>query len=262
MNGLVPTAAAAARAVHVERCMGTVFTIDVRDPGHWDDAIAEVVAWLHRVDAIFSTYRESSDISRIRAGRLRVAQAAPEFGDVLDLCARAALDTGGAFTAMPDAKLDPTGLVKGWAIEQASQLLRQRGSHNHAVNGGGDMQLAGGAAPDRPWSVGIADPGDRERIVSVVVARDLAVATSGVAERGLHILDPFTGRRATGVASATVVGPSLALADAYATAAVVLGPDAVRWLDGLPRYEGLLVTSDNQQLTSVGWTRHTTGPNP
>jgi FAD:protein FMN transferase len=249
----------AARTLHIEHCMGTVFTIDVRDEGDWDDAIAEVVAWLHRVDAIFSTYREDSDISRIRSGRLRVEQAAPELGEVLDLCARAVVETGGAFTAMHGAKLDPTGLVKGWAVERAAGLLSRRGSRNHAVNGGGDMQLVGGAAPDRPWSVGIADPHDRDQVISVVTAHDLAIATSGVAERGAHIVDPFTGRPATGVASATVIGPSLALADAYATAAVVLGPDAVRWLDGLPGYDGLLVTADHEQLASAGWTKHTTG---
>ncbi|HEY2298394.1 MAG TPA: FAD:protein FMN transferase [Jatrophihabitans sp.] len=239
--------------------MGTVFTIDVRDPGQWDDAIAEVVAWLHRVDAIFSTYREDSDISRIRSGSLRLEQAAPELDEVLHLCARACVATGGAFTAMCGAKLDPTGLVKGWAVEQAAALLHRHGSRNHAVNGGGDMQLVGGAGPDRPWSVGITDPHDGGQVISVVMARDLAIATSGVAQRGLHIVDPFTGRPATGVASATVIGPSLALADAYATAAVVLGPDAVRWLDGLPGYDGLLVTADHEQPASAGWTKHTTG---
>ena len=45
--------------------MGTVFSIDVRDAGEWTGAIAEVVAWLHRVDAVFSTYRPDSDVSRL-----------------------------------------------------------------------------------------------------------------------------------------------------------------------------------------------------
>jgi thiamine biosynthesis lipoprotein len=108
--------------------MGTVFSIDIRDPGEWAGAIAEAVYWLHRVDAVFSTYRSDSDISRIRRGELRVADADPEVGRVLELCARAQLATGGAFTAMPGGRLDPTGLVKGWAIERArrDQPRRER----------------------------------------------------------------------------------------------------------------------------------------
>lgn len=176
-----------ARTVHVEHCMGTAFTIDIRDPGDWRPAIGEVVTWLHHVDAVFSTYRPDGDICRIQRGELRVADADPEVGRVLDLCARAQAATGGAFTAMPLGKLDPTGLVKGWAIERASVLLTEHGLANHGINGGGDLQLAGEASPGQPWLVGISDPHDRSRIVSTVSGRDLA--TSGVAERGQHILD-------------------------------------------------------------------------
>jgi FAD:protein FMN transferase len=130
-------AATTSRTVHVEPCMGTVFTIDIRDAGHWAAAIRDVVAWLHHVDAVFSTFQQDSDISRIRRGELRVQDADSTVGPVLDLCARVQAETGGAFTAMPEGQLDPTGLVKGWAIEQASHLLHEHGAINHAVNGGG-----------------------------------------------------------------------------------------------------------------------------
>ena len=239
--------------------MGTVFTLDIRDPGDWSAAVAEAVAWLHHVDAVFSTYRPDSDLSRVRRGELRVADADPAFEPVLDLCARARTDTGGAFSAMSGGGLDPTGVVKGWAIERASDILDRHGARNHAVNGGGDMQLAGQAEPDRPWGVGIADPADPTRVLTIVRGCDLAVATSGVAERGLHIVDPFTGRPATGIASATVLGPRLALVDAYATAAVVLGRDAVRWIDTMAGYAALVVTTEGEQLTSAGWAAHVDG---
>ncbi len=121
---LVATSGGAPRMVHVEHCMGTVFTIDIRDPGDWTAAVRTVVDWLHRVDAIFSTYRPDSDISRIRRGELPVADADPQVGTVLDLCAQAQTDTDGYFTAMPRGQLDPTGVVKGWAIEHAAALLR------------------------------------------------------------------------------------------------------------------------------------------
>jgi thiamine biosynthesis lipoprotein len=111
------------RTVHVEHCMGTTFTIDIRDPGNWSDAIRDVVSWLHEVDHVFSTYRHESDISRLRRGELTLEAANPEIADVLGLCADAQLTTAGYFTAMPNGQLDPTGLVKGWAIEHASRRL-------------------------------------------------------------------------------------------------------------------------------------------
>jgi len=130
---------------------------------------------------------------------------------------------------------------------------------NHAVNGGGDLQLAGEAAPGRCWNIGIADPRAHGEVVAVVSGRDLAVATSGVAERGRHILDPFTGRPAEALASATVTGPSLTLADAYATAAFVLGRDAIRWIEGVAGYQALLVGTDGGTASSVGWPGTRTG---
>ena len=241
------------RTVHVEHCMGTAFTIDIRDPGSWSEAVADVAGWLHQVDTVFSTYLPASEISRIQRGELRVVDAHPDVARVLDLCAQVQAATGGAFSAMPQGRLDPTGLVKGWAIERASLLLREHGAANHGVNGGGDLQLAGEAAPGRPWVVGISDPRDRSRIARTVTGRDFAVATSGVAERGQHILDPFTGRPASMLASATVVGPSLAFADAYATAAFVLGPQAIRWIDGLDGYEALLIAATGTSSVSGGW---------
>lgn len=247
------TAAVLDRTVHVEHCMGTVFTIDIRDPGDWTEAIAEVVGWLHQVDTVFSTYQAGSDISRIRRRELRAVDAHPDVLTVLELCARVQTVTDGYFSAMPGGKLDPTGLVKGWAIERASEFLRSRGSANHAVNGGGDLQLAGESAPGHPWRVGIEDPLDRSRILTVVSGRNCAVATSGTAARGAHILDPFTGRAATGYASATVVGPSLTYADAYATAAFVMGDRAVNWADTVDGYELLLVGNDGTLTATANW---------
>lgn len=247
------TTATPTRVVRVEHCMGTVFTVDVRDAGAWDDAIDDVVAWLHEVDAVFSTYRPDSDISRMGRAELSLRAAHPEVATVLDLCARVQLETEGAFRAVNNRRLDPTGLVKGWAVERASRMLRERGSANHAVNGGGDVQLAGEPAPGRPWTVGITDPHNSSQVLTTVSGRDFAVATSGTAERGAHILDPFTGRASTGVASASVIGPSLTFADAYATAVFVKGRRGCRWIEGMPGYEALVVSADGTVSASSGW---------
>ena len=241
------------RTLHVEHCMGTVFSIDVRGQGDWGEALGDVVAWLHRVDAVFSTYRSDSDVSRISRGELAVDDADPDVALVLDLCQLVEEETGGAFTVHwnPAVDPDPTGLVKGWAIEQAGHILAAHGSRNHAVNGGGDIQMAGGPAPGQPWRVGISDPFDRSRVLAVVAGRDLAVATSGIAERGNHIVG---GRAAAGeLAGVTVVGPSLTRADAYATAAFVMGRQSVEWLEALPDHEGLVVFADRTVATTPGF---------
>lgn len=241
------------RRVHVEHCMGTVVTVDVRDPGDWTAAIADVVGWLHRVDRVFSTYRPDSDVSRLRRREIRLADADPLVAEVLGRCADAESATGGHFSARRDGRIDPTGLVKGWAIEAASRRLRGHGSANHAVNGGGDLQLAGEPEPGRLWTVGIADPHDRGRVLATVSGRDFAVATSGTAERGTHIADPFTGRPVTHLASATVAGPSLSTVDAYATAAFVLGRHALSWIDGNPGHAALLVDPAGGLHASAAW---------
>jgi FAD:protein FMN transferase len=254
--------------------MGTVFSIDIRDPGDWAGALRDVIAWLHDVDAVFSTYKDDSDISRVGRGELTVGAADPRVAEVLALCERAEADTGGLFTARWRGTtragkaavpvIDPTGIVKGWAIERASGILRAHGSRDHCVNGGGDIQLAGGATPGKPgdpgadWHVGISDPRDPARLVAVVAGRDIAVATSGIAERGDHIVDPRTGRppdaaTPASLVSATVTGPSLTLADAYATAAFVMGPAALDWVTAQPGYEALLVARDGTLTRTPGF---------
>ena len=230
--------------------MQSNFSVDVRDPGDWTAAISDVVAWLHRADRIFSTYRDDSDISRLRRGEITLEDADAVVTEVLDLCVLMQRETDGYFTALWNGTLDPTGLVKGWAIERASDMLRAAGSSNHAVNGGGDIRLAGEAAPDEPWRIGISDPGDRQRVVTVVSGRDFAIATSGRGERGDHILNPFTRRAATDLSGVTVVGRSLTYADAFATAAMAMGPGALGWLTGRSGYGGLVIANDGSVSAS------------
>ena len=90
-----------------------------------------------------------------------------------------------------------------------------------------------------------------DRVAAVLAVTDLAVATSATYERGAHIIDPRTGEPTTGLASVTVVGPDLALADAFATAAFVMGLDALDWIDGQPDYGLYLITHDG----TTHWTR-------
>ncbi|MGI5255959.1 FAD:protein FMN transferase [Streptomyces angustmyceticus] len=231
---------------HVERTMGTVFSFDIRGTRApaVASALAEAVSWLHHVDEVFSTYRPDSAVSRLARGELALDDCPAEVREVLDLCEQAADATDGWFSVTANGSLDPTGLVKGWAAERAARILQAAGAHDLCVNGGGDLQLGGEAAPGTPWRIGIAHPLRPRELCSVVTGRDLAVATSGSAERGAHILDPHTGTPAAGPASVTVVGRSLTMADACATAAFAMGAHARDWLEGLDGHEGFVVAWD------------------
>ncbi|MFF2847781.1 FAD:protein FMN transferase [Streptomyces sp. NPDC058001] len=246
---------------HVEQVMGTVFSFDLRHPAtpDVDRAVRDAVAWLHHVDRVFSTYRSDSAISRLGRGEATLEELVEEMGDevryVLDLCAWAERRSRGCFTAYPGGRLDPSGLVKGWAVEEACRILAAAGVDRAYVNGGGDLQLGAEPSPGRPWRVGIADPTRAGELLTVVTGRDLAVATSGSAERGAHIVDPRTGAPASGLLSATVIGPRLTWADAYATAAVVMGPEALDWIEDLDGYELLAVSEAGDVAYSTGFPR-------
>ncbi|MFJ6567637.1 FAD:protein FMN transferase [Streptomyces sp. NPDC091292] len=242
---------------HVEHVMGTVFSFDLRHPAtpDVDRAVRDAVAWLHHVDQVFSTYRSDSAISRLGRGEGALEEMGDEVRYVLDLCAGAERRTHGCFTAYPGGRLDPSGLVKGWAVEEACRILAAAGVDRAYVNGGGDLQLGAEPSPGRPWRVGIADPTRAGELLTVVTGHHLAVATSGRSERGAHILDPRTGAPASGLFSATVVGPRLTWADAYATAAVVRGPEALDWIEDVDGYELLAVSEAGEVAYSKGFPR-------
>jgi len=146
--------------------------------------------------------------------------------------------------------------VKGWAVDGAAARLAAAGATGFCINAGGDVVAYGRPAPGRRWRVGIRHPDDLERVAAVLAVEDLAVATSGEYERGAHILDPHTGRPPEGLLSVTVVGPDLATADAYATAAFAMGADGPEWTATLDGYDALCITSDRRVLSTPGFARH------
>ncbi|MGW3528108.1 FAD:protein FMN transferase [Streptomyces olivaceus] len=239
--------------------MGTVFSLDARggEPAAVRAALDEAVAGLHRADEVFSTYRDGSEISRLARGELTVEACAPEVAEVLELAAEAERVSGGWFSTRYQGRLDPTGIVKGWAVERAARRIAAAGATGVSVNGGGDVQLLGAPGARRPWRVGVSDPlrpGGLAAVVSASGADELAVATSGSAERGAHVVDPRTGRSAvTDLLSVTVVAPRLTWADCWATAAFAMGSrEGLRWLESLEGVEGLLVTAGDEVRCTGG----------
>jgi thiamine biosynthesis lipoprotein len=240
-----------ARRAWVEQLMGMPVSIHVRGPRAHDVDVARTVAAafasLHAVDAMFSTYRDDSELSRLQRHEITLAASSPEIREVHTLCRTALERSAGYFDAWGwrgAGVFDPTGLVKGWAIGRAGLLLAALNDCDVAIDAGGDV-LVRCADPDgTPWRIGIEDPRDRTQVLATVELHDGAVATSGTAARGTHIVDPFTKTPVESILSATVIGPSIVWADVWATAAVARGVGAVGWTESLHGTSGMLVLAD------------------
>jgi thiamine biosynthesis lipoprotein len=175
--------------------------------------------------------------------------------EVLARCEELRVITDGYFDAgrVLEHGVDPSGLVKGWAVDRAGEVLEAGGARNYSLNAGGDIRLRGAPLPEAVWRVGIQHPRVRDKIAAVVEGTDVAVATSGAYARGEHVLDPHTGRPPEGVLSVTIVGPELATADAYATAAFAMGEAGPEWTATLGLYEAMTIMADDRVLSTHGF---------
>jgi thiamine biosynthesis lipoprotein len=240
-----------------EPVMGTVVSFDVRPgPARRREvflALAEAKRVLHRVDAVFSTWKKESPVSRLRRGEITIGDAPAEVAEVLERCNEARRLSDGWFDpwAMPGG-VDPTGLVKGWAAERALDALAAAGVEGAMVSAGGDVAFRGWPEPGRRWRIGVQSPFDRASIVAVVEPPG-AAATSGSYERGDHVLDPRTGRPAAAAVSATVTGSELALADALATGLLACGPPGLEWFASLDGFEAMVIDPDGAMSATSGF---------
>jgi FAD:protein FMN transferase len=218
-------------------------------------AWAEVMATLREVDAVFSTWQPDTQISRLGRGEIILDDCPPEVAEVLALGEQAERDSQGAFSVRRvgsdgEVVLDPTGVVKGWAAERAADHLRVLEATDFCLSAGGDLVCRTLDPRAHPWRIGVEHPLDPTRVVAVVPVYTGAVATSGAAHRGDHIVDARTGRRPSGVASVTVVGDSLTWADIDATAAYAHGEHAASWLATRAGRGGLVVWRDGSTTLS------------
>ena len=242
--------------VHAEPVMGTVFSFHV-EPGECSregaqSTIAAACDRLHELDDLLSTWKPESPMSRFRAGELRPEDLPPEMTFLLEMCEKAHVLSQGWFDpwAMPGG-FDPTGLVKGWATEQALEALAAAGMEAAIVSGGGDIAVLGLPRGARSWRIGIRHPW-RPDALAAVIEVGTPVATSGCYERGPHLINPRNGSMLTCTASATVVGSSLAMCDALATALVVAGDEGFELARSLEGYEAYLIRADGTEEVTEG----------
>lgn len=230
----------------VEHIMGTTFSLDVQDAEVPPEAIEAAFAALRAADARFSPFKPESEVSRLLRGELSEADCERDLRQILALAEALRERTGGYFDVRqhrPDARPDPTGLVKGWTLEEAAWILTEAGIQNFCFNGGGDVVTRGRPQPDSPWKVGIRHPERPDALTAVLGLSGESIATSGAYERGAHITDPHTKLPAQGLLSISVIGPSLATADALATAVFAMGRPGLDWLAAQPDYTFVAVTA-------------------
>jgi thiamine biosynthesis lipoprotein len=240
-------------AARVQEHMGTVVSVDVREPdlpvATVEPAVAAFFGELAVLEARFSPWRTDSAISRFGRGELAHEDAPPDVRWVLGACEHLRATTAGAFDARATGgpfPFDPSGLVKGWAVEEASRHLVEAGIRNYSVNAGGDILARGAPEPGRPWRVGIRHPERSDCLAAVLEVGAGAVATSGLYERGDHIRDVRSGQAPRELRSLTVVGPELTWADAYATSAFAMGMRGLEWVHARAGYGALAITADDR----------------
>lgn len=188
------------------------------------------IEFLHKIDQIFSTYIQNSEVSKLRTNQIQIQECDPMLIQIWQLSLSARELTDGAFDPWAVAGgFDPSGYVKGWAADEICNQLQILGAKHIQVNAGGDISLRGGSSNQKPWQIGVAHPQLPNEISKVFQITDGAIATSGTSERGDHIIDPQSKTIAVGARSATVVGPDGGLADALATALIVAGRDGAKW---------------------------------
>jgi len=233
--------------------MGTVASFHVYDEIGEDEVragIAAASAELERLEAMFSTFRPTSEISRVNSGALPLLDCSPEVIDVLDACTWLEHASSGAFSIRHANGIDPAGFVKGWATERASEQLLRQGLQHWSIGVGGDMLMHGHPGDTPRWTIGIADPHRPGQLITTLTIDSGAVATSGTSERGNHLWTA-SGEAATTFASLTVVGPSLSWADAFATTAFALGDSGLDWVSQFEGYRAFAVTHAGELVNTI-----------
>jgi thiamine biosynthesis lipoprotein len=245
--------------IRVEHIMGTAISLDLRGTAIPAAVVDAAFDHLREVDTRFSPFIEASEISRLGRGEILVEDASDDLRAVLERCEELRVLTNGFFDVhrhRTDGRVDPSGFVKGWAVEAAAGILDAAGATSYCLNAGGDVIARGEPEPGRKWRIGIRHPELADRVAAVLEAADVAVATSAGYERPGHIVDPHRGLPPEGILSITVVGPSLATADAYATAAFAMGTRGLAWLAGRTGYEGLAIGGDRRLTWTPGFERY------
>lgn len=232
--------------------------VDLPEPGHAAH-IESVFGYFRAVDERFSTYKDGSEISRINRGEIDAPEYSGEMREVFALARKAKRETGGYFDIKrPDGSIDPSGAVKGWAINNAARILDASGVADYLIDASGDIALSGMNERGADWSVGIRNPFESGAVVTVVYPRGRGIATSGSYLRGAHIYDPHDPSRPLDeIVSITVIGRDVLEADLYATAAFAMGRAGLRFIESKDGLEAYMIDRTGLAASTSGFAAFT-----
>lgn len=230
--------------------MGMPIIIEIIDPQANQEIFDIVFNYFHSVDQKFSPFKKTSELTKLNQGVLSLSKASTAMQGIFRLAKQTQLETNGYFNIKVDGKYNPSGIVKGWAINHAAGLLSKKGFKNYYVGAGGDIQTNGNNKKKEKWCIGIQNPFNLKEIIKKIIVSGQGVATSGTYIRGNHIYNPhrfFTP--STEIVSLTVIGPNIYNADRFATAAFAMGKQGINFIEQLSGFEGYQI--DNKGIATM-----------
>lgn len=217
--------------------------------------LSTVFSYFKYVDEKFSTYKRNSEISKINRNEVKKNEYSLDMKKVLKLCEDTKNKTNGFFNAYRNGFCDPSGVVKGWAILNASKIIKKKGFKNFYVEAGGDIQI-GGKKGIRKWCIGIKNPFDQTKIVKKILLLDKGIATSGTYIRGQHIYNPKSDKKILDIVSLTVIGPNILEADRFATAAFAMGGKGIYFIEKLKGFEAYIIDNKGMATYTSGFEKY------
>lgn len=238
--------------------MGMPVIINIVDATVKEEDFSSVFSYFHAIDQRFSTYKEDSEVTKINRGEITKENYSSAMKKIVRLSEETKRQTNGYFDIISNGKLDPSGLVKGFAIAQAANMLKKKEYANFYVEIAGDIQVYGKNEKGEKWRVGIRNPYNKEEIVKVLQLENNGIATSGTYIRGNHIYNPIDKKSADAIVSMTVIGSNIYDADRFATAAFAMGEKGIQFIDSLAGFEGYMITKDNRAYYTRGFEKYNT----
>ena len=230
--------------------------VEIVDANANQEIFKEIFDYLISAEERFSVYKKNSEITLYNEGKIKKEELSDEMKEVFRLSEKTKNDTGGFFDISYGDKINPSGLVKGWAIYNASLILRKRGFKNFYVEIAGDIEIAGLNNEGNKWAIGIRNPFNKEENVKVVYLSDKGIATSGNYERGKHIYNPKEKKEADEIASITVIGPNVYEADRFATAAFAMGKEGINFIEKLDGFEGYMIEKNKMATLTTNFNKY------
>jgi len=242
--------------------MGMPVTIHISDVSVTQADLEKVFAYFNSIDERFSPFKKTSELTLLNEGKIKEKDFSSDMKEIFSLSEETRRLTNGYFDIKkPNGTYDTSGLVKGWAIYHAAQILKNAGFKDYYVDAGGDIQVAGKNDKGKTWNIGIKDPFDpnQVKIVKVVYLKHgEGIATSGTYIRGQHIYNPYDkdNKPITDIVSLTVIGHNVYEADRFATATFAMGKKGIGFIENLGGFEGYMIDAHGIATFTSGFEKY------